>query len=162
MPLFKAIVRPILEYGNNVWFNGLKKYSTKIENVQRKYTKHIKGLDKVPYEERLKQIKLPSLEYRQHRGDMLQVYKIAHNLYDSASTASLFKFANDSRLRGHNFKLLKQSVNKSKYANFFTNRVINSWNSLPHDIVNAKSINDFKNKFDNFNKDIQFKINIFE
>ena len=160
VPLFKTLVRPILEYGNNVWSNGLKKYSTKIENVQRKFTKHIKGLDNVPYEQRLKRIKLPSLEYRQHRGDMLQVYKIAHNFYDSASTASLFKFANNDRLRGHNFKLIKQSVNKSKYANFFTNRVINAWNKLPYDIVNSKSINEFKNKFDDFNKDIQYKIDL--
>ena len=102
------------------------------------------------------------MEYRQYRGDMIQVYKIAHNLYDTSTTNSLFNFANDSRLRGHNFKLTKQSVNKSKYANFFTNRVINSWNRLPHSVVNADNINAFKNKFDELNCDLQFKINIFD
>ena len=91
VPLFKALVRPILEYGNVVWNNCIKKYMTKIENVQRKYTKHIKGLQNVPYEERLNIIKLPSIEYRQLRGDMIQVYKIDYYFYDTESTRSIFK-----------------------------------------------------------------------
>ena len=44
IPLFKTLIRPILEYGNSIWYNGMKKYMTKIENVQRKYTKHVKRL----------------------------------------------------------------------------------------------------------------------
>ena len=40
VPLFKTLVRPILEYSNSVWNNGLKKYKTMIENVHRKFTKH--------------------------------------------------------------------------------------------------------------------------
>ena len=79
-----------------------------------------------PYEDRLKAIKLPSLEFRQLRGDMIQVFKIANNYYDSITTKSLFN---------------------------------NTWNKLPNHIVNAKSINEFKNLFDEHNKDIQFKIN---
>ena len=47
-PLFKTLIRPILEYGNSVWTNGLKKYRNLIENVQRKFTKHIKCLNEVP------------------------------------------------------------------------------------------------------------------
>ena len=133
---------------------------TKIENVQMKYSKHINGLSNIPYEERLRRIILPSLEFRQLRGDMLQVYKIAHNFYDPQSTSSIFNFSNDTRLRGHNFKIIKQRVNKSKFANFFTNRVINSWNSLPHNVVNAKTINEFKNLFDKHKSDIMYKINI--
>ena len=159
VPLFKTLIRPILEYGNTVWCNGLKKYTTKIENVQRRFTKHIKGISELPYEERLARIKLPSLEYRQLRGDLIQVYKIAHNFYNPVTTKSLFTFSSSQRLRGHNFKIIKQRTNKSRYANFFTNRVTNSWNSLPSNVVNAKSIDSFKNQLDNFYTDIQYKIN---
>ena len=91
---------------------------------------------------------------------MIQVFKIAHNYYDKASVDNLFNFSNDSRLRGHNFKIIKKFTNKTKYQKFFTNRVINKWNNLPSDIVNSKSINEFKNKFDTLNKEIQFSINI--
>ena len=71
VPLFKTLVRPILEYGNSIWSNGLKNYRNIVENVQRKFTKHIKGLKDTPYEDRLKIIKLPSLEFRLMRGDMI-------------------------------------------------------------------------------------------
>ena len=160
VPLFKSLVRPVLEYGNVIWANGVKKYMTKIENVQRKFTKHIKGLSNLQYEERLKKINLPSLEYRQIRGDMIQVFKIAHNFYDNASVQNLFDFSNNTRLRGHNFKIIKKFTNKSKYHKFFTNRIVNQWNDLPSYIVNSKTINEFKNNFDNFNKDIHYKIDV--
>ena len=48
----------------------------------------------------------------------------------------------------------------SKYANFFSNRVINEWNNLPEYIVNAKTINKFKNLYDKHTVDSHFKINI--
>ena len=84
---------------------------TKVENVQRKYTKHVKGLSKFSYEERFHKLKLPSLEYRILRGDMIQVFKIANNYYDHVTTKNLFQFQENPRLRGHNFKIIKQSVN---------------------------------------------------
>ena len=160
VPLFKTLARPILEYGNSVWANGLKKYKTLVENVQRKFTKHIKNLTNIPYEDRLKLIKLPSLEYRLIRGDMIQVYKIANNFYDPITTNSIFKFSSNTRLRGHNYKILKQNTNKTKFSNFFTNRVVNTWNKLPSNVVNAKTINEFKNLFDKHNVELQYKINL--
>ena len=115
IPLFKSLVRPVLEYGNAVWNNGIKKCMNKIENVQRKLTKHVKGMQHLSYKERLKRTKLPSLEYRQMRGDLIQVYKIANDIYDPVSTNSIFEFTNNERLRGHKFKINKQQVNKTKY-----------------------------------------------
>ena len=38
----------------------------------------------------LKKLKFPSIEFRQIRGDMLQVFKIAKKYYDCCSTESLF------------------------------------------------------------------------
>ena len=160
VPLFKTLIRPILEYGNTIWANGIKKYKNLVENVQRKFTKYIKGLTNVPYEERLKSIKLPSLEFRLIRGDMIQVFKIANKYYDPITTNSIFNFSDNSRLRGHNFKIIKQITNKTKFSNFFTNRVVNTWNKLPSNIVNANSINEFKNLFDKHYHEAQYKINL--
>ena len=160
VPLFKSLVRPILEYGNVVWNNCIKKYMNKIENVQRKYTRYIKGLQNLTYEQRLKKIRLPSLEYRQIRGDLIQVFKITKNMYDPASTQSLFEYEKDNRLRGHMYKIHKQFTNKTKYINFFTNRIVTKWNSLPQTVVNANSINEFKNKIDLHFKDIMYKTDL--
>ena len=41
------------------------------------------------YEERLKKLNLPSLEFRRARGDMIETYKIIHGVYDSTTTTSL-------------------------------------------------------------------------
>ena len=93
---------------------------------------------------------------------MIQVYKIAHHHYDEIAIKNLLSFKNDSRLRGHNLTIVKKVTNKQMYNNYFSNRVVNNWNKLPSEIVNAESINCFKRLFDKHNKDIMYKTNIFE
>jgi len=41
---------------------------------------------------------------------------------------------------------------------YFTVRVIDTWNSLPHDIVNANSVNASKNRLDKYwaNQELQY------
>ena len=43
-PLFKSIVRPILEYANVVWSPYMIKDIKRIEDVQRCFTKYIVGI----------------------------------------------------------------------------------------------------------------------
>ena len=47
VPLFKSMVRPIIEYGNVVWAPYLKQDIQAIENIQKNFTKRIKGLNKM-------------------------------------------------------------------------------------------------------------------
>ena len=112
------------------------------------------------YEERLHRLRLPSLVFRRVRGDMIEVYKIIHDLYDPKTTKSLLTLVPEDapHTRTNTLKLTKNRTNHNKYANFFTNRVINVWNSLPCDIVNAPSINSFKNKFDKHFKRNMYKM----
>ena len=70
VPLFKSMVRPIIEYANSVWAPYLKQDIQAIENIQKNFTKRIYGMNKMSYHERLEHLKLPSLEYRRLRGDM--------------------------------------------------------------------------------------------
>ena len=160
VPLFKTLVRPVLEYVNNAWNSSQRHNIDDIEAVQRRFTRHILEVKKLCYEDRLKKINLPSLEYRRFRGDLIENYKIAHCHYDKASVNSLLKFRTNSRLRGHEFTIIKNTTIKNSYQHFFSNRVCNTWNNLSADIVNAKSINSFKNKIDQKYKDIMFKTNI--
>ena len=53
-----------------------------VEKVQKRATKLIISLKHLPYTERLKQLKLPTLKYRRLRGDMIEVFKLVHNYYD--------------------------------------------------------------------------------
>ena len=160
VPLFKTLVRPVLEYGNPVWNTCLRKHIDTIESVQRRYTKRIFGYQEMDYEERLRSLQLPSLEYRRHRGDLIEMFKITHGMYDPVTTRSLFSLNLMENTRGHEFKLTKQNVCSKKFANFYTNRIVNAWNSLPNDIVTAGTVNAFKNNLDKFYKEHLYKTHL--
>ena len=59
--LYKALVRTLLEYGNLVWSPYLKDDIEKLEAVQHRATRIIPALKELPYQERLKLLKFPSL-----------------------------------------------------------------------------------------------------
>ena len=65
---------------------------------------------------------------------MIQIFKIARNFYDCSSTESIFEFTNNKKLRGQ-YKIDKQFTNTKKFKIFFSNRVVNKWNSLPPENV---------------------------
>ena len=157
VPLFKSLVRPILEYGNAVWNNTLRKQINRIEDVQRRFTKKICGMKNISYEERLESLRLPSLEFRQSRGDLIEMYKLTHNIYDIKTTKSLFHISTQTNTRGHPYKVIKRHTNTKKYSSFFANRIVSLWNDLPEDIVCARTINTFKNRLDKHFKSTMYK-----
>ncbi|XP_070212649.1 uncharacterized protein B0403.1-like [Littorina saxatilis] len=79
--LYKSLARPILEYGHSVWQPQQKLLCKEIEDVQRRATKLISALSEKTYPERLAILKLPSLEHRRLRGDMIDLYKYMHGIY---------------------------------------------------------------------------------
>ena len=65
-----------------VWSPYKTKDIRMVENVQRRASKLIPGFKNLPYPERLKQLELPTMAYRRHRGDMIEVFKIQKGYYD--------------------------------------------------------------------------------
>jgi len=68
--LYKSMVRSHLEYANSVWHSRRISDIEKLEKVQKRATKLIHGLNRLNYTEHLKLLKLPTLKYRQIRGDL--------------------------------------------------------------------------------------------
>ena len=137
-------------------------YINSLERVQRQFTKRVFGMEMLDYNQRLATLNLPSLEYRHMRGDLIETYKILTNAYDTKTTNSLFTLVDptNSVTRNNNFKIFKKRVSLKPYQMFFTNRVINLWNGLPDKIVNATSLNSFKNAIDKHFHDLKYDTNI--
>ncbi|CAM5138679.1 unnamed protein product [Natator depressus] len=105
LPLYKSMVRPHLEYCIQMWSPHLNKDILALEKVQRKATKMIRGLEWVPYEERLKRPGLFSLEKRRLRGDMIVVYQIMSSV-EKVNKEKLFTCSHNIRTRDHQMKLM--------------------------------------------------------
>ena len=149
--LYKQYVRPHLEYCVQAWSPWLEQDKKIIEKVQEKAVKMVSGLRGNSYEARLKELKLQSLEDRRVRGDMIQVWKILSS-YDNISAETFFlKFeqtVHHTRLGANDLNLKKPRFNSDIRKNFFSIRVIDKWNSLPHQIKSASNLNLFKNLYD--------------
>ena len=144
--LFKSLVRPILEYGTLVWSPHIKSQSRLIENVQRRATKLLPELAHLSYRERLQALQLPSLKYRRIRGDLIQLFNMVHG--DTSGFNNFFTFAKKHGTRGHNFKLYKNACHKNNRKFSFSFRVVDFWNNLSFNTVNACDINTFKKLLD--------------
>ena len=143
--IYKALIRPHLEYGNIIWSPIYKKHSKAIEKIQRQLTKTIPGLKDMTYENRLKILKLPSLKHRRRRGDLIETYKILKGV---VQVNKVFTPAINDTTRNNSKKIFTPFVYKPLRQNFLPFRVARRWNKLSKDIVDAESTNRFKNLLD--------------
>ena len=148
--LFKAMVRPHIEFSNTVWHPRTKKLKDQIENIQRRGSKCINNLAHLSYEERLKHLNLPCLCYRKIRGDLIEAYKMTHNAYDDALPMPLSMAPAHYRTTRGKFKMVKTHNKHRVTRQFFKNRIINFWNKLPDDVKDSPTINTFKNRLDSY------------
>ena len=153
--LYKALVRPHLEYANVVWCPFKQNNIDNIESVQRRATKLLPELKNKPYHVRLKELNLPTLQYRRLRGDMIEAYKIFHGIYDKKVSPKLP--LSTSSTRGHKYKLSKEHVRLNVRKNYYRNRIVNSWNSLNDEIIDAPSIKAFEARLNKFWSDHPLK-----
>lgn len=141
--LYKSLVRPHLDYCSAVWSPHYIKDKSLLEKVQHRFTRLFHHLRKLSYEERLGHLGLWTLEERRNRADLIEVFKMIKGL-SATPWSSFFQTAAESSTRGHSWKFAKKSCRSDTRLYFFSQRVVNRWNSLSQLEVDAPSINSFK------------------
>ena len=144
--LYTTYIRPHLEFAVSAWNPYLKDDIDTLKSVQRRVTKTVTSIQHLPYEKRCKAF--TKLDLKRTRGDLLQMYKLSTKL-------DTIEWHTDQIVReprgGHRGLLVRVVVKICNIRhNFFTNRVVNPWNYLPDEIVEAQSVNSFKKKLDKF------------
>ena len=81
------------------------------------------GAGVIPYEERL-HLGLFSLEKRQVKGDMIEVYKIMHGV-ENVDRETFFSLSQNTRTQGgHPMKLIGGRSRTNKGKQFFTQHIV--------------------------------------
>ena len=164
--LYQTFVRCHLDYAVSTWSPWLQQDINVLEDIQRRAIRQVRGLTG-SYEEKLEQVGLTTLFDRRVRGDMIQTFKIVQQI-DSVPISSFFELSNDNHnhatrqavtiipgvepaeeeTRIGNLNFVKKGANSDTRRNFFSQRVVDNWNKLPHELKTAESVNCFKNAYD--------------
>ena len=166
VPLYKALVRPKMEFAAAAWNPWLEKDVETLEKVQRRMIRMLSNVRGQTYEERLKDVGLTSLKERRERGDVIEAFKTL-NGFNNVEKSEWFEIP-ESDQRRHGTRsatsigidgqvedrtiLLRERPRTEMRNQSYRLRTARAWDLLPDNVRNAKSVNAFKNSYDSWKR----------
>ena len=117
-----------------------------LEWVQRRAMKMIRGLEHLPYEDRLREQRLFGQEKRRFWRDLIVAFQYLKQAYRKAGEG-LFRRACSNVMRGNGFKL-KEGRFRLDIRKKFPVRMVRHWNRLPREFVDTSFLEAFKARLD--------------
>ncbi|KAK4831464.1 LOW QUALITY PROTEIN: hypothetical protein QYF61_017712 [Mycteria americana] len=144
LPLYSALVRPHLECCIQLWSPQHSKDMDFLERVQRRATKMIRWMEHLSYEERLRELRLFSLQQKRLWGDLIAVFQGLIRKMGTDFLAGPVAIGQ----AGNSFKLKEDRLRLDIRKKFFMMRVVKHWNRLPREVVGAPSLETFEVRLD--------------
>ncbi len=143
--LYNSLVKSTLSYGSVIWAYGSKANLKRVESVQRLATKYITNDYVSDYKTRLRKADMIPFSYTKEIADICFLYKCFHHLYD-LDIGQVLNFYDRSQSRtrqGDRPLTLVPNVRQPLHCkDFFTRRIIKTWNGLPSNIISIIPTND--------------------
>ena len=139
-------MRPHLEFAVAAWAPWTQADIQCLESVQQRAIRAISGLRATTYEEKLRELGIPSLQERRIEIDMVQTFKIVKGI-DKVECELWFERADSRRPTRSNtakHSLVPRRTQHEYRRNFFSSRVVDHWNSLPSEMREARTVSQFK------------------
>ncbi|KAK4816867.1 hypothetical protein QYF61_024509 [Mycteria americana] len=111
------------EHWIHLWGPQYEKDMDLLEQVQRRATKMIRGLECLSYKERLRELGLFSLQKRRLQGDLIAAFQYLQGAYKKDGDRLLSRACSD-RTKGNSFKLKEGRFRWDIRKKFFTTRVM--------------------------------------
>jgi len=130
----KVFVRPMLEYAVSVWSPCYNYAIDRVESVQCKFTKRLKGCKNMDYSVRLDHLQLQSLGRRRLIADLVLTYRIIFWLID-LNMSDYFTLQSSSgysaTTRGNQYKLFVNHCRINVRKHFLV-RVLSEFGTVYH------------------------------
>ena len=165
VPLYKSFVRPKIEHAVAAWSPWTESDRETLERVQRRLVRFVSDKKGGNYKERLESIGLTTLTERRERGDIIESFKTINgfnkvdrsewfnfrNVGNTRATRSIGPVSEDGE-RDRSDVLYMGTVRLDTRKQFFTVRAISMWNNIPYEVKSKKSVNSFKNAYDEWKR----------
>jgi hypothetical protein len=147
--LYKQYVRPHLEFAVPAWSPWTLGDKEMLEKIQRRAVRMVSGLQGRTYEDRLQELGMISLEGRRTLYDLVQTFKIIRG-FDDVDHSIWFDLVGNNPTRhtrqtNDPLNIIRPNPRNDIRRSFFSIRVVDTWNALPSEIKQPKSVNMFKN-----------------
>jgi hypothetical protein len=131
------------------WRPWTKSDAEALEKVQKRAVNMVSGLKSQDYNERLKELEMPTLSQRREELDMTEMFIMTKK---SAVDPNIWfeKASRDGVLTRQAADPLNVKIPAARLdlrKNFFSVRVCDKWNSLPSEIKNSENIKIFKTSY---------------
>ena len=157
LKLYNTYIRSKIEYCCSIWSPTLQNEINQLERIQKAFTCKIQGMDKKDYHERLKALKLYSLERRRERYLIIYAWQMIEGIKENVLNLKSMK---NGRSRviwskpirwSYMGKKIKHS-SRSIVHNSTAKRMERLFNSIPPDKRNieGKTVDTFKKALDNW------------